>query len=372
MSDNVVNDLRTRLLESLPIWYPDLNHGDFSLINIQEKHFRWSQHFMYKIRDERGYCEPMILVKLSRPLSTGGRSQIDIRPSYNALSLEYQALSLLHEHLGGNKIEGITAVCPLACFSDIDALVLEYMPGFNLHALLLDAGRPWAKQSVVRATANADYRVGRLLSAIHHIEQGDYPRKVPFNGEEYNQRLQEKSETLLSMVSGEYAHKRLFLVKQAVHELVSELQENIIVSYLHSDFNPDNLVQLPNGRVYTIDTTLHQIGPVEDDIAKFLVGVDTLKQKVLVGSLVIRSSTLDVVKQSFLNGYRAHAQFSSRILLLSRFLALIQRWIEVLSVLALKAPVITTSAIQRIRINPFMLTNLDHIWVDIQNEWQKI
>jgi hypothetical protein len=369
MSANVIGDVQTRLLESLHVWYPDLNHGDFSLINIQEKRFRWSQHFTLEIRDERGRCEPTILVKLSRSHSTGGHTQ-DIRPSSNALMLEYQALSLLYEHLGENKIEGITAVRPLAYFSDTDALVLEYIPGCDLLALVRGAGRLWAKQSVVRASANAAYRAGRLLSAIHHIQQGCYPRKESFNGEGYHQRLQEKSETLLSMVSGEHVRKRLLLVKSAVHELVPALQENTIVSYLHRDFNPDNLVQLPDGRVYTIDTTLHQVGPVEEDIANFLVGLDTLKQNLLGGSLVIRSSTLDAVKQSFLDGYCAYGQFSPRILLLLRLLALMQRWIEVLDVLVWKAPDIIASAIQRIRIDPFMLAYLDHIWIDLQKEWQ--
>jgi len=146
------------------------------------------------------------------------------------------------------------------------------------------------------------------------------------------------------------------------------LQENIIVSHLHRDLNLDNFVQLPDGRVYTIDTTLYQVGPVEEDIAYFLVGLDTLKQRVLAGGLAIRSSTLDAVKQSFLDGYCAYGQFSSRILLLFRLLDLMQRWIEVLDALVRKAPDTIASTIQRIRINPFMLAYLDHIWIDFQKE----
>ncbi|MCL4295419.1 MAG: phosphotransferase [Anaerolineae bacterium] len=368
MSDNVIGDVQTRLLESLPVWYPDLNHGDFSLTNIQEKRFRWSHHHTLDIRDERGRCERTILVKRSRSHSTDGDAQ-DIRHSSDALMLEYQALSLLYQHFGENKIEGITAVRSLAYFSDTDTLVLEYVPGSDLLAIVRRAGRPWTKQSVVQTSAKAAYRAGRLLSGIHQIEQGCYPKKETFNGEEYYQRLQEKSETLLSLVSEEFSRKRLLLVKQAVQELAPMLQEKTIVSHLHRDLNLDNFVQLPDGRVYTIDTTLYQVGSVEEDIAYFLVGLDTLKQRVLAGDLAIRSSTIDALKQSFLDGYCANGHFSSRILLLFSLLELMQRWIDVLDALTRQAPDIIASAIQRLRINPFMLAYLDHIWIDVQKEW---
>lgn len=364
MNANVLVDVQTRLLESLHVWYPDLCHGSVSLVHVQEKRFRWSRHLVFEVINERGLSGPMILAKISRSRDTSGRTQDEAGRSSNALMLEYRALSLLYEHLGGNENEGITAVRPLTYFSDIDALVVEYMPGRNFLVLILDAARPWGKRSVLQDAVDAVYRAGRLLGAIHQIKLEGYPREEPFDSDKYHQRLQDKVERLLSLVSGEYVRRRLVLIQQAAHEL--GLQETVIMNHLHRDLYPENLVHLPDGRVYTVDTTLHQVGPVEEDIAKFLVGVDTLKQRLLFGCVTIRSDAVDAIERSFLAGYCTRARFSPRILVLFRLLALTQRWIEVLSVLARKAPIAIASAIQRARINPFMLACLDSIWVDLQ------
>lgn len=369
MGANVVEPVQAQILDSLHAWYPDLNHGDYSLVNVQEKRFRWSHHFTFEVRDERGCLGPRILAKLSRSHEPGG-DLLDVGPAPNALMLEYQALSLLYERLGGNRIEGVTAVRALTYLTDANALILEHMPGRDLLAQLLSAGRPWAKQSVVQVTAKAANRGGRLLGLIHCIERGQYPRRDAFNSKKYYRRLHEKTETLLGMVSEVTVRERLLPVKQAVSKLALDVREDVTITNLHGDLNPDNLVQLPDGRVYTIDTTLHQPGCVEEDLAVLLVGIDMLKQKLLAGALAIRSSNLDVVKQSFLDGYSVHAQFSSRILLLYEVLALVQRWIEVLDLLAQKAPRIIATAIERRRINPLMLAHLDHIWRDAKKEWQ--
>jgi tRNA A-37 threonylcarbamoyl transferase component Bud32 len=139
-----------------------------------------------------------------------------------------------------------------------------------------------------------------------------------------------------------------------------------MVNHLHRDLYPENLVHVSDGRVYTVDTTLHQVGPVEEDIAKLLVGVDTLKQRLLAGSIAVRPDNVGAIKQAFVAGYCTQARFSPRILSLFRLLALTQRWIEVLSVLACKVPPVVASAIQRTRINPFMLAYLDSILAEFQ------
>lgn len=366
MSADGVVDVQARLLELLHDWYPELREGKVSIVNIEEKQFRWSRHLIFQVISERGLGGPMILVKLLRLRGPSGRIQDTARPSSNAVRLEYQALSLVYEHLGGNGIEGITAVRPLTYFSDIDALVVEYMPGRDLLSLLLAAGRPWAKRSALDVATEVAYRGGRLLGSIHKIERGPYPRKALLNGEQYRRRLQEDVQALLRLMPDRHARRRLLLVQQAAHEFVSALQEHVTVSYLHSDFNLDNLVQLPDGRVYTIDTTLHQVGPVEDDIANLLVGIDTLKQRLLLGSIAIRPDNVALVRRSFLSGYCTEARFSPRVLLLSRLRALIRRWTGVLSVLTPKVSPIIASSIRRARINPFMLAYLDSVWTDLQ------
>lgn len=364
-----IADIQPRLQTSLPDWYPALSGSTASVSYVEKREFQWSRHLIFKINDGHGDDGEGILAKILLSRDSGGHVQGAVRPEKDALELEYRALVLLYEHLGSGELGGVTAVRPLAIFPDINVLILDYLPGRNLLNLILAAARPWAKQSVVQSAINAACHGGRLLGTIHQIRRASYPSKEIFDWEDYCQRMDEKVEVLSARVVGDNVRKRLFRLRQTVRELISHLREEITVSFLHYDLYPENLVQLPNGRVYTVDTTLHQVGVVEEDVAKFLVGVDTLKQRVLAGSLVIRSSTLEAIKRSFLDEYSTHVQTSPRILLLYMLLAAVQRWIEILVTLVWKAPTVVATAIQQTRISPYMLAVVDSVSVNLEREF---
>lgn len=361
-------DFQCRLQESLYTWYPDLRCGGASLACVKERELRWSRHLVYEIVGAQNYEGRDILVKFACPVGSDGRGQGDVRPSSHPLAQEYHALSLLHKYLGTNQLEGVAAVRPLTYLPDIEALAIEYMPGRSILSLLLSAALPIRNLSALQAAVDAAHNGGRALAALHHIRRGDHPREGRFDSEEYLRRLDQNLETLMGLLSSEATLRRLLPVQKTVHQLGHLHREITTFSHLHGDYYPENVVRLPDGRVYIVDTTLHQTGPVEDDIAKFLVGVRAPKRRLLGGSLLVRSDSIDAIERAFLAGYRTQARFSSRILLLSTLLALFQRWTEALQVLAQRAPAIIASGVQRARINPLMLSYANSILNSVQKE----
>lgn len=370
MSSTLRVDVQSRLTQSLPTWYPELSRNSVPIVFILEKKFRWSRHYIFQVIDRANGNVSGILTKSSLQRHDDGRRQVEVRPSSDALLMEFRALSLLYEHLNTREIDGITAVRPLQYFADIRTLAIEYMPGQNMLSLTLDAAKPWAKKSDVTGAVSAAYDCGRLLYSLHQIKQSSsYPKKIAFEAPTFSHKLQEKISTLLNLVSQDDVRQRLLSVQQFADKRALSLHDQVTVSYLHGDLYPENLVRLSDGRVYTIDTTLHQVGPVEFDIAKFLVGIHTMKRRILLGPIVVRYGITEAIGESFLAGYCARARLSLPILLLAESLALVQRWIEVLEVLACRSSTrVISSFIQGTRINPFMLTYLE----SIQTRFQRV
>jgi hypothetical protein len=94
-------------------------------------------------------------------------------------------------------------------------------------------------------------------------------------------------------------------------------------------------------------------GPAEDDVAKFLVGVDTLKLRVLFDRLVVRPEPLESIKEAFLSGYRQMSSCSEWLLAIALIRACVVRWSELSSVAATRRPRPLAVGLKG-RINRFM------------------
>lgn len=364
-----IAEIQKRIRKSLPHWYPDVTDSNASLIFVHEKEYHWSRHLLFRIIGSCSSEGQGILVKCLKAQDSQrrvgreilGGIQHGIRSAGDGPLLEYKALSLLYDHFGNGQLDGITAVRTLAHFADINTLVLEHVPGRNLLLLTLAAAKPWARRSTIQAAVDGADRAGRLAGALHQIKRDNYPRKEPFDREAYHKNLQIKVDILLNLSIGATARTRLNRALQTVRQLTSDFDEDVIVTYLHSDFYLDNFIVLPDGRVCTIDTMLEWTGPVEKDIAELFVFAKTPTQRLVGGAAIVRAYTLDRVIQAFIIGYRQRIRYSSRVLILYQLLALVQRWSSLLGSLREKSPGLIAPLFQRVRLEPFMLGYLDLI-----------
>ena len=363
-----VVEIQDRLMKSLPVWYPGVTDSNASLVFVQRKEYRWSWHLLFRIVGSCKHEGQQILVKCPKAQDSVGRVQRGVRSEQDSQLLEYRALSLLYEHFGSGQLDGVTAVRPLAYFPGTDALALEYLPGQNLLLVMLAGVRPWARQSALQAAVDAATRAGRLAGGLHQMRREQYPRTESFDSEAYYINLQKKVDELMHLSIGTLVHRRLDGILRMVRQFASTVQENVVVTYLHNDLQLSNFIELPDGRVCMIDTTLEWTGPVEKDISRVLILVETPKQRVLGGAGVVRADALGAITQAFLSGYCERSHYSSRVLILYRLLVFVQRWSALLDILRRKAPALVTSVIQRIRVNPFMLGYLDSISKDIQEK----
>jgi Ser/Thr protein kinase RdoA (MazF antagonist) len=81
------------------------------------------------------------------------------------------------------------------------------------------------------------------------------------------------------------------------------LPEALPVGPIHSDFAPRNALVDGDGRVAIIDMLEQWYGCVWEDIAQFLVALETCKPQSLSGGLIISADRIRQLKQAFVNGY---------------------------------------------------------------------
>jgi len=363
----IIHLLETRILASAKEWYSSIGSTEISLNYLSKRHFRWSTHLIYAIEDKKNQVIDRILVKIIHERSVGERNQdVSVRPS-KSLAFEYNALSHIYHQFRKVSIDGIIAVRPLAYYQDLNALVLEYLPGKHMLSTLLQAGLPWAKNACLQASIDFAFKCGQLLNILHHCPNADYTKKEILDATKFTHELKKKISKLFVLDSSPLVKKNVTTILHLVEKRLLG-SHYVTKSLLHNDFYPENIVQLPNGQVYTIDTTLHQVGAIERDIAKFLVGIETTKCQLLFGALKMRSTVPHNVNQAFLKGYHSLEHNEHKALSIFLFLALLQRWIEVLEVTKNSTSPAKGRLLTRIRITPFMLKRMKLLEENIEKE----
>jgi tRNA A-37 threonylcarbamoyl transferase component Bud32 len=246
----------------------------FRLANRRE--FRWSTHFVYESpRSDRSGSK--VLVKVLRAEDAQGRRQSGVAPGERAAA-EYGALSLLEQVTTAAGDPTLTAVHPFGCRGEIGAVVMEYRPARDLRSLIR-AAAGWTASSVLRSSVEtAAASAGKLLALVH-------------------ERLATGPADLTGTRVG-----------------------------LHGDLYPDNVMLDADGRVFFLDTGLDRVGSAAEDLAKFVVGTDSLKERLVLGDTLVRSSALRAVIESFIRGYRGVRPISAPELACGTVLAGLRRW----------------------------------------------
>jgi len=360
--------LQERILASATSWYSTIGSTEISVNYLSEKHFRWSTHQIYAIEDKKKRSIFKILVKIIPERGINNRNQdISVRPS-ESLAFEYNALLRIYHQFHKVSIDGITAVRPLAYYPDINALALEYIPGKHFLEILLEAGSIFGNQHKRQIAEDTAFKGGKLLSNIHNIPQGSYPQRQVFNCDLYFANLHEKISSLFNLIDTKIVREMIFDTRKLIEHFLKSFNETVTISHNHADYYPENIVRLPDGRIFTIDTTLHLAKPVEQDIAKFIIGINFTKRRILFGRFGMSNIVPKFIILAFLKGYQSSGKYNSHILLAYQFLALLQRWIEVLEIIKTRFHSFLDCSFIKERITVIMEKELGVLQEEIKNQ----
>jgi hypothetical protein len=354
---DITNHIARNLILDLPGWYPEFLNNRPVTTEVVCREFRWSDHLIFTISDERKQHTINILVKILHDHGQRGRTDEQTISAQQRLKNEYQALESLHNALFQTNFPSISAIRPLTYYAIYNALVLEYVPCENMLSIIQKAG--WFGVDKLRdlQVKRVAYESGLLLSMVHEIPKGLYPTAGDFDFYAFISLLSERIDTLSKLGADMRVLERLVCLDSTLTNLVNK-NSRVTYTHLHGDYYPENIIQGSTGHIYTIDTPLIKVGPVEMDIAKFIVGLETNKQRLLYGTVGMKDAVLRAVVQSFLYGYQEQGNYNHIVLLLHKILASLQRWIEILEVVNQNKYCVIRTLLTKVRINPFMLNYL--------------
>lgn len=320
---------------------------------IRRRQFRWSEHLLFEIRGN-GRGAEHVLVKRVKVRDRRGRTQSPaIDPGARSLA-EHAALRTLHRIFARSSSDGLMAVRPCGCFPELDAVAMDYLPGRHLLSLIARAARPVAgARAGARATVGA-HDAGRWLGILHRSLAGGQGCEA-VEGGSYARRYAAEVRSLARALPDPAAA----MIQRASRGLETGIgrQARIRILPLHGDFYPDNVVLSRSG-LYAVDTTLWMRGPAEDDLARFLVGVDTLKLRVVAGAALVRSAPIERIQRAFLTGYRTVSEVIPELLVPAVVRACLVRWSELRSVAEIRLPAPIPALLRR-RIDGFMTARLE-------------
>jgi hypothetical protein len=182
-----------------------------------------------------------------------GSQQVDLQSPLSAAG-QFQALQRLHGHLQ-HSADPVATPRPVAYMPEIDAYVMEYVPGPTLTGLI----RPGAllrPDSLLRgAEASA-----QILRAVHSLESAEADRvDLP----DLNRRTATRGRQLLE-TAGLPPRDRWFVPSSSADSTTAWKVR------LHGDFAPENVLLSPSG-FYCLEPDLCERGWAEHDVVRFLL-----------------------------------------------------------------------------------------------------
>jgi hypothetical protein len=307
---------------------------------VTDKQFRWSDHLVLAVTQE-GRQERAILVKRIREQDGLGRRQMNVRPNVRARD-EYRALSTIAGIVNRRQHPRLLAVEPVACFDDLGVVAMSYHPGRDYLKRAGQAARPFATRRELDGACEYAQLAGEWLALLHRNVPGHDMVQAPSVLADIELQLAEDGEQRQS-----WRHAVLTIMRDLHQHTVSPIGAVL----QHGDFYPDNIVISEDRRLYVVDTTLNREGSAANDVAKFMVGITTMKGRVL--GWPVSAKRLELINAAFLAGYEQHAPVAPWWLVAALLKAMMVRRAELRAVAAGWGPG-PAVALLKLRIDRFM------------------
>lgn len=311
----IIAELRPRL----PGWYPDADPAAEPVVVHDDER---AVARVIRMRVARVGAQPVgVIVKAGSvaPAGDGGDERPRLVPTTEGSirrTLEFEALEMVRGRLEEVGDPRFVAVRPLGVLPESTALVMEELDGRPLHRLL--AQRLLRRRSSTRPRAVAS-AAGRLLRVLHDtppsgqaVRQGR-PAELVAAFEAFGEHL------------ASAGIRRLEPVVAAGADAAASLPDPLPTVISHGDFAPRNLLVDRAGRLALIDLLARWQAPPYEDLATFLVALDTSRPNAATrGALFGRA--IEQLETPFLAGYFGSEPVPRRAIRVYELLLLLDKW----------------------------------------------
>jgi len=240
---------------------------------------------------------------------------------------EYESLLRVYRHFQQQDDPRLQAVYPETYLPDINALVLDFVPGRPLYDNNLSP-RHLLKRQGPQEAEQMLLCCGRWLRWFHRLPTDEAPDDRRFGPADSLQALLEHVHQL--------HHFGIMLEDQPLWEpalaALRQVEDSRRV-WVHGDLHLRNFFLLPDRSVLSMDTALDRLDSPYLDLGKLLADLQTRRAYLFSRGVFPPRAMIDRFSRAFLDGYFAGEQPQPLLLAVYEGRFLIQKWVESLETL---------------------------------------
>ncbi len=312
--ETILAELRPRVRE----WYPDADPAaDLEVLEVDS---RVVTHVI-RVRVARtGAPSTTLIVKAGTadPLDPSDRPRlVPMTESSERRRLELDALRAVEARLAEVGDPGFRAVRALGILPESTALVMEAFDGKPLHAFLVR--RPFRAHAALRPMTLAR-AAGRWLRILH-----DTPTSTQVVRQGTRQDVVDAFTEFGSYLAAETDASNLQEVIEAGVAAARRLPDPLPTVITHGDFAPRNILVDKSGRLAVIDLLARWQAPPFEDLAGFLVALQTSRANAATRGLVF-GRTIARLEPAFLSGYYGSEAVPRNAIRVYELLLVLDKW----------------------------------------------
>jgi aminoglycoside phosphotransferase len=313
--EQILDELRPRL----PDWYPDVDlSAPLAIEHVDERQLSTVARVLVSRID----AEPVaLIIKVGwTGLPSGFMDRPRLAPvttSGERLRMEFEALTMVAARMEELDDPKLGAIRALGILPGSAALVMEVFPGRPMQRIL--ARGPLERSRSLRPTRLA-WEAGRWLRVFHDMPIPDQPVR-----QGTRQDLADAFTEYGAHLAGHTNTRDLASMVQAGIDGVARMPDPLPLSQCHGDFAPRNVLVDADGRLAVIDLLIRWQAPRYEDIAGFLVALDTSRANAATRGLLF-GPAIERLKPAFLAGYFGPDPIPSDAIRVYELLLVLDKW----------------------------------------------
>jgi aminoglycoside phosphotransferase (APT) family kinase protein len=312
--ETLLAELRPRVRE----WYPDAETAELAVLDIDTR----AVAQVIRVQVARTAAPPTTLIVKATaadhaPDASDRPRLVPIAESSARLQLEFDALRTIEARVEEVGDPGFAAIRPLGILPESKALVMEAFDGEPLNRFLV---RLPFRSGVVPPPPVLAGAAGRWLRILH-----DTPASTQTVRQGAREDVVEAFAALGSYLAAEKVSPHFDAVIEAGIAAARQLPDPLPTVITHGDFAPRNILIDRSGRMAVIDLLLRWRASPFDDLAGFLVALQTSRANAATRGLLF-GRTIERLEPAFLTGYYGSEPVPRHAIRVYELLLVLDKW----------------------------------------------
>lgn len=329
----MTQDISQHISANLSNYFPQLTGTDADVRLIDEQHRASSSLYRFEVVNHLAHHKLFAKgVFVAKDPAHEAHRRADSRPRVSPgpteagkkVWLEYNALKAIHEHFETLDNPDFGTIRVLDYIQSPQTIIMEENRDPTLRSLFVKTNRLSDLLGKAPDLHQTLFNTGAWLKAYSALPNAEYAVTRLSRREDFNDTI-----TLLTDYLGRVSGDSAFFQEVAARTIAAAngfMPDSLPMGIGHGDYAMRNLLVGANDRITAFDTCAKWRVPIYEDIAYFLVQLETNGLQIVTQGLAIGKKTLAAYQRDFLAGYFGDTDVPISLIRLFQVQLLLDSW----------------------------------------------